>query len=86
MEDVLKRYQGNLNLILDHDGNSLLILSAMQGDYQMIDILLAKGINANLKNMRGNTALHFAVMKRLHKCVDTLIAFGVDEGLENDHG
>ena len=86
MEDVLKRYQGDLNQILDQEGNSLLILAALQGDYAMIDMLLAKGIDADHQNSQGNTALHFACMKRLHKCVDTLIAFGVAEDLENDGG
>lgn len=52
----------------------------------MIDMLLAKGIDADHQNSQGNTALHFACMKRLHKCVDTLIAFGVAEDLENDGG
>mmetsp|Transcript_39576 Transcript_39576/g.60507 ORF Transcript_39576/g.60507 Transcript_39576/m.60507 type:complete len:120 (+) Transcript_39576:11146-11505(+) len=86
MEDILKRYQGNLDHIQDDNGNSLLILSAMQGDFRMCDTLLTKGINGNIQNNIGNTALHFAIMKRYNKVIDTLISFGVNERIENHKG
>ena len=47
MDDILKRYQGTLDSIIDENCNTLLILSAMQGDFKMCDILLAKGVNVN---------------------------------------
>ena len=58
----------------------------MQGDHYMIDVLLAKGINANLQNDQGNTALHFACLKGLRKCIDSLIAFEANEDIENEAG
>ena len=83
MDDILKRYQGDLNMIFDCDSNSLIGLAAMHGDFRMIQILLAKGVNANSQNNLGNTPLHYAIMKKYNKCIDTLITYGVDENIEN---
>ena len=47
MEDILRRYQGNINVVVDEDGNSLLIQAAMNGDYKMCDILLSRGVDVN---------------------------------------
>lgn len=40
MEDILKRYQGNIEALKDEEGNSLLIMASNKGDYEMCDILL----------------------------------------------
>ena len=40
MEDILKRYQGDIDSIRDEEGNSLLIMASNKGDYEMCDILL----------------------------------------------
>jgi ankyrin repeat protein len=47
MEDILKRYQGNIDNICDEDGNSLLIMATIKGDYKMVDILLQRGVDVN---------------------------------------
>lgn len=86
MEDVLKRQQDSLDTILDENGNSLLILAVLNGDAEMLNILLGKDLNPNLQNDQGNTALHYAIMNQRHKCVDILIQYGVNETLENNEG
>ena len=40
MEDILRRYQGDIECIRDDEGNSLLILASNKGDYEMCDLLL----------------------------------------------
>ena len=40
MEDILKRYQYKIENIEDEDGNNLLIMATMKGDYKMCDILI----------------------------------------------
>ena len=50
MQDILKNYTRNLDEIQDEDGNNLVILAAMQGDWRMLEILLTKAINPNKKN------------------------------------
>jgi ankyrin repeat protein len=70
MEDILKRYQGNIDNICDEDGNSLLIMATIKGDYKMVDILLQRGVDVNGQNNIGNTALHYAIMKRFNKTID----------------
>lgn len=47
MEDILKRYQGDIDSIRDEEGNSLLIMASNKGDYEMCDILLQRGLNVN---------------------------------------
>ena len=86
MQDILKNYTRNLDEIQDEDGNNLVILAAMQGDWRMLEILLTKAINPNKKNKHGNTALHYAVLNRNAKCIDALIQNQVDESIENDQG
>lgn len=86
MEDILKRYQGNIDNICDEDGNSLLIMATIKGDYKMCDILLQRGVDVNFQNYIGNTALHYAIMKRFNKTIDLLISYEVDENIENKNG
>lgn len=81
MQDILKNYTGKLDEIQDEDGNNLVIMAAMQGDWRMLEILLTKGINPNKQNMFGNTALHYAVMNRNAKSIDSLIQNQVDESI-----
>ena len=75
MEDILKRYQGDIDNIRDEDGSSLLIMATIKGDFKMCDILLQRGVNVNGQNDMWNTALHYAIMKRYNKTIDLLISY-----------
>ena len=86
MEDILSRYPNNLDRFSDSTGNTLLILSATQGDDKMLKLLMAKGANGNMQNNLGNTALHYAISGKFMKCIDTLVMFGVNEKIENNMG
>lgn len=86
MKDILERYHGNLDCSIDEYGNSLLCLSAMRGDFTMLEILLTKGIEVNWQNKEGNTPLHYAIMKNFSKCIDTLINWQADENIINNIG
>ena len=77
MEDILRRYQGNIDVVKDEMGNSLLIMAAMNGDFKMCEILLSRGVNVNAQNHVGNTALHYAILKKFNKTIDTLISYDV---------
>ena len=47
MEDITKRFGGNLNEIEDEDGNNILIMAVSNNDSKMCDFLLQKGVHVN---------------------------------------
>lgn len=86
MDDILKRYSGELDDIVDDYGNSLPALAAIQGDYQMIQLLLDRGFDPNLQNEDGDTPLHKAIVNGAVFCTDILMNYGVDESIVNFRG
>ena len=59
-----------------YDGNNLLILSAMEGNFFITKFLCEQGIEVNSQNHKGNTALHYAIAKHYYKIFDVLKNFG----------
>ena len=86
MADIINRYPGNIETLVDMDQNSLPILACKNGDNKILKVLLEKGMNPNFQNLNGDTALHYAINGKYLKCIDLLIQFGCDEKLENHAG
>jgi ankyrin repeat protein len=86
MSDILKRYPVSQENIQNHEGNSLVCMSTITGNHEMLTLLLTKGFEVNTQNYDGNTPLHYAVDAQTKKCIDILINFGADESIENDQG
>ena len=84
MNDILERYHGNLDVGLDELDNNLLILTVIQGDFVMLEILLTKGCEVNWQNKLGNTALHYSVERNFNKCTDILLCWQADESILNE--
>jgi ankyrin repeat protein len=45
MDDILKRYNGEVDDILDEYGNTLLTLATINGDHKMVQLLLDRGFS-----------------------------------------
>ena len=75
----------NINQEL-YDGNNLLILSAMEGNYFITKFLCEQGIEVNNQNYKGNTALHYVFAKNFYKIFDVLKNFGARENIKNNKG
>jgi ankyrin repeat protein len=86
MKDAIKSFQGNLNNIRDINGNTLLILASIYGDFKMVKLLIGAGLNTNIKNSDGNIAMHYAASVKSYQCMRALIDGGTDENLENKDG
>ncbi len=67
----------------DVDGNTILIISAQNGNKRIIKIALRYGAQINMKNCNGNTALHFAVEYNYIDVANYLIKKGANTNIEN---
>ena len=70
----------------DPSGNTMIIMAAINNDFEMIYMLLKMGLPPNGQNEDGNTALHFTINGNFRKCTDILITFGADESVKNKVG
>ena len=90
MDDILKRYtQVNNNDALgyvDEQGNNLLTLAAIKGNFQMVKLLIDNGYSPNTQNHEGQTPLHFAIRYNYTRTINILIHNGADETVENKEG
>ena len=68
------------------EGNTLLILSAREGNYVLSKYLCEQGIDVNIQNDMGNTALHYAIGNHFFALADILTRFGAREDLPNHKG
>ena len=87
MMDLIKRFNQNILAdIVDQQGNSLVGMAAMTGSWQMLELLLERGMSPDQPNYEGNTPLHYAVNANYLKIIDLLIFYGADEKAENKNG
>jgi len=87
MQDILTRFHGNIDTIQDFRGNTLISLATINGDHNMIKLLIKKGnVDPNSRNLEGNTPLHIAVARGDTRCIDMLIGNKCDEMVQNNDG
>ena len=86
MKTTLQRYTLSHEDVTDSSGNTLIIMAAINNDFEMIHLLLKMGLSPNGQNLDGNSALHFAINGNFRKCIDTLIQFGANESVKNNMG
>ena len=70
----------------DRNGNTLLILACMNGDFNIVKLLLDNGANPNCTNLNKNTPLHYAISHQEYDIADLLIKNGANDDLENING
>jgi ankyrin repeat protein/tetratricopeptide (TPR) repeat protein len=68
------------------DRKTALALAAAQGHKSMVELLLAKGANANAKEQYGNTALHEAAAKGFVTVVEVLLVNKAELDGRNNSG
>ena len=68
------------------DGNTLLILSAKDGNFFISKFLCEQGAKINTQNNLGNTALHYAIGKQFYGVADVLTRHGAKEDIRNNMG
>lgn len=61
-DEARKMFQAQYDInAADKHGNTALHSAALMNDADLVDYLLMKGANPDLKNIQGNTALHLAI-------------------------
>ena len=79
----MKRHLITSNNVRDNIGNSLIGLAAQVGDFDMLRLLLARGLDPNTQDNEGNTPLHYAINGGYFHIADMLITNGADESKQN---
>ena len=79
MADLLRRFPGTNDEIVDAEGNGLVANATKYGDNDMVVLLLKKGFDPNGRDKNGNTPLHYAMSGNFKKLIQTLIQMGADE-------
>lgn len=89
-KDFINLFQKNKKIININqqlvEGNSLLILSAREGNPTITRFLCEQGLELNLQNNNGNTALHYAIANQFYSIADILTRFGAREDIANNKG
>ena len=89
-KDFINYYEKNKELININEellnGNSLLIISIKEGNYNIAKFLVEQGSKVNNQNHNGNTALHYAVVKHFYNIVDLLTKYGARDDIKNNKG
>ena len=68
------------------DGDTLIIMSAKQGNKDVLKFLCEKDCDVNIQNDKGNTALHYAIALKFYDIVDILTIHGAREDILNLKG
>jgi thiosulfate/3-mercaptopyruvate sulfurtransferase len=67
----------------NHDGNNALWLTCFSGNLELIDLLIARGIDLNRQNDNGATCLMYAASAGKTEVVARLLAAGADVRLKS---
>ena len=70
----------------DEHGNTLLHISAQNGNKRMVKLCLRYGAHIDARNNNGQTALHFAVGYGFQGLGEYLVQKGADDSLRNRFG
>lgn len=76
--DLLEAAGGNLRMPITTDGVTLLHWAVLHGKEEMVQILLARGLEVDTPTYDGRTPLHFAALSGRLKIFDLLISHGAD--------
>jgi hypothetical protein len=83
--DGYERLPFHINKVDEH-GNTMLSLSAQNGNLKISKYLLAKGANPNHQNLHGQTPAHFAIAYKFFELSQYIFEHGGDDTLENRFG
>jgi uncharacterized protein len=72
-------------LTCGNDGNAL-HMAAWFGNAEVVDLLLARGIDPNATAEAGETPLHFAALRGHEKIAETLLKHGAAPNVSTTHG
>ena len=61
MTEILRRFPGKTQDVIDDEGNGLVANAAKYGDLEMIEVLAENGFNVSNQDYLGNTPLHYAI-------------------------
>ena len=70
----------------DDQGNTLMHISAQNGNKRMIKLCLRRGGDINLQNINGQTPLHFAYAYGYEKLGEYMMRKGADDSIRNKDG
>lgn len=85
-EDINLNFNQILNIKHHSTGNTLLIYATVFGNKRIVEKLLIKGSNPNIKNKFGNTALHIAYKNNNYLLIDLLLQYKANENIKNNDG
>jgi ankyrin repeat protein len=72
-------------LACGNDGNAL-HMAAWFGNAEVVDLLVARGIDVNAVAGAGETPLHFAALRGHEKIAETLLKCGATPNVQTTHG
>jgi len=70
----------------DHNGNTPLMWASMQGDQQLVELLVDQGVAINMQNFVGETALYIAAARGFINICNFLLEAGADARLATVDG
>mmetsp|Transcript_26164 Transcript_26164/g.26400 ORF Transcript_26164/g.26400 Transcript_26164/m.26400 type:complete len:233 (+) Transcript_26164:197-895(+) len=74
------------NSVDSNNGNTPIHIASQNGHLNLVEMLIEKGADVNLKNKKGNTALHMALSYDYYDCCLALLSAKADENIKNDAG
>ena len=80
----VKIFEGFVDALLT--GNTLLMYATQNNLKSIVELLLAKGADANIQNKFGNSALHIAYKNDNIFIINLLFEYGADQKLKNNIG
>ncbi|MDM7986245.1 MAG: ankyrin repeat domain-containing protein [Smithella sp.] len=85
VDSLIQEKIKNVN-VKDEAGLTALMIAAINGRVQTVDLLIAKGADVNVEDKVGETALMKAAMNGHQQTVDLLIRRGADVNVEDNYG
>ena len=83
---ALNQVDNSSNWYRGNDCSTALHWAASNGNMNIVEILLDRGIDINSKDTYGNTALHYAAMNGKMNIVEILVDRGIDINSKNNIG
>ncbi|CAJ1958953.1 unnamed protein product [Sphenostylis stenocarpa] len=68
------------------NGRTALHTAAMTNDVNLVQVILAAGVDVNIRNVHNSIPLHLALARGAKACVGLLLAAGADYNLQDDDG
>ncbi|XP_061346530.1 E3 ubiquitin-protein ligase KEG-like, partial [Gastrolobium bilobum] len=68
------------------NGRTALHTAAMTNDVDLVKVILAAGVDVNIRNVHNSIPLHLALARGAKACVGLLLAAGADYNLQDDDG